>query len=150
MPIGRASETTPSGTKRPKSGSGGTRVGRSAAGRRIGNNPWSPIIEASQMVAARFADPVMMEGVNALDFAGDAVDALADAFTKVGQMSAEQVAFDPRVLPYFEELGRYVRAAAQPTRDGAAAVRIAHADDIRRIEEGDARERRKDVSAHDG
>lgn len=138
--------TTPSGTRAPRGGTQGTR----RAGGRIGKNPWTPIIDACSQVAARFGDPVMMEGINALDYAGDAVEAMSDAFEKVGQQSADSVAYDPRILPYFTELGRYIKSAAQPTRDGAAAVRRAHADDIRRVEEGDIRERRKDVSAHDG
>lgn len=121
-------------------------TGRGRAATRVGM--WSPVVEAANQVAAAFSDPNAMEGIGALDTAGDAVAALAGAFTKVGQTSLESVYFDPRVAPFFEELGRYVQAAEAPIRDGAAAVRSAHAPDIERIQEADPRKRKWDIGAH--
>jgi hypothetical protein len=139
---GAADAATNEGDSMP-SNSGGRR-------RTVYGSPWQGIVDACEAAAQRFADPVAMEGVNALDTAADAIEALAKSFTTVGHNVLDTVHIDPRVASYFEELGRYVQAAAQPTRDGAAAVRSAHADDIEKIEENDPKKRRWDISAHDG
>ena len=115
----------------------------------MAGSPWQPVVDAAQAVAARFSDPVAMEGINALDSAGDAVEEFGRALASVGRTSTETIAFDPRVVPFFEEAGAYVVRVAKPIRDGAAAVRRAHADQIRRIEENDRRERRWDITEHD-
>jgi hypothetical protein len=117
---------------------------------RVSSSPWQGIVDACDAAARRFSDPVAMEGINALDTAADAIEALAKSFDNVGKTTASTVYIDPRVISYFEELGQYVKAAVQPTRDGAAAVQRAHRDDIDRVVENDPRKRRWDISAHDG
>lgn len=123
-------------------------------GRRAGRGPGSagafaPIVEAAESIAARFSDPSAMEGVNALESAADAVAALAQACNRVGQTTADAVYYDPRVMPYFTDLGSFIAKAEAPTREGARAVRAVHADDIERVQDGSARRRRWDISAHD-
>jgi hypothetical protein len=115
----------------------------------MSGSPWAGVVDAARTAARRFGDPVAMEGVNALDTAGDAIEQIGQAFCDVGQTIAETVKWDPRVQPYFEQLGTYIKAAAKPTRDGAAAVRRAHDPQIKRIEENDRRERRWDIGEHD-
>ena len=117
---------------------------------RVSGSPWQGIVDACDAAARRFSDPVAMEGINALATAADAIDALARSFDNVGKTTASEVYIDPRVISYFEELGKYVKAAVQPTRDGAAAVQRAHRDDIDRVIENDPRKRRWDIAAHDG
>jgi hypothetical protein len=117
---------------------------------RVSGSPWQGIVDACDAAARRFSDPVAMEGINALATAADAIDALARSFDNVGKTTASEVYIDPRVISYFEELGKYVKAAVQPTRDGAAAVQRAHREDIDRVVENDPRKRRWDISAHDG
>lgn len=136
----------------PARSTGGTGTSRrqgTRTRRGMGGSPWQPVVDAAYAVAQRFGDPVAMEGVNALDTAGDAIEHFGQALQAVGQTSADAVAYDPRVVPFFAELGQYVIAAAEPARLGAAAVRRAHAEQIRRIEENDRRQRRWDIGAHD-
>ena len=117
---------------------------------RVGGSPWQGIVDACDAAAKRFSDPVAMEGVNALDTAADAIEALARSFTNVAKTTTDTVYIDPQVSHYFDELGQYVMAAVQPTRDGADAVKTAHREDIDRIEENDPKKRKWDISAHDG
>lgn len=115
----------------------------------MGGSPWAGVVDAADAAARRFADPVAMEGFNALNTAGDAIEHIGRAFKAIGQTTADSIAWDPRVQPYFETLGDYIIAAAKPTRDGAAAVERAHRQQIDRIAESDPRQRRWDISEHD-
>jgi hypothetical protein len=117
---------------------------------RVSGSPVQAIVDACDTFARRFSDPVAMEGINLIATAADAIEALGKAFNSVGRTTASEVYIDPRVLAYCEELGKYVLAAVQPTRDGAAAVQRAHRDDIDRVVENDPRKRRWDIAAHDG
>lgn len=136
--------TTSGGAGSGGSGGRGTRTRRG-----MGASPWNAVVEAAYTAARRFSDPVAMEGVNAIDTAGDALEHIGKAFQQVGETAASEIKWDPRVQQYFETLGQYIIAAAKPTRDGAAAVKRAHRPHIARIEDGDRRERRWDISEHD-
>ncbi len=134
------------GAHTPQPGQPGTRRRRGSSG---AAGPWNGVVDACAQAAARFSDPNAMEGVGALDTAGDAVEALAKSFDTVGKTVLDAVYIDPKVAPFFEELGRYLQAAVPTIRDGAASVRRAHQPDIDRVEEADPRKRRWDIAAHD-
>jgi hypothetical protein len=87
--------------------------------------------------------------VAALETAGDAMEAIGRAFSRVGMTISDEVDLDARVVPFFETLGATLVAAAQPARDGAAAVRRAEAERIRNVEEATAKRRKWDIGAHD-
>lgn len=129
------------------SAGGGTRRGRSKVGR---HSPWAPMVEAAQLARRMTDDIVGMEGVDAMDAAPDAIIAVGEAFKAVGQQIAEQVDWDPRVLPFFEGLGDLIIRTADSARRGAAAVRRHEADRIENVEDGSNRRRRWDIGAHDG
>jgi hypothetical protein len=130
-------------------GGGKGATATASGGIMAGQTIWQPIIDAAEGMAARFQDPVALEGVNALDSAADCVKAVGEAFRTVGQTVLEQVYIDPRVQSAYEELGDYVLAAEDKIRDAAHSVRTAHAEEIQDIEENDPRKRAWDVSEHD-
>jgi len=119
-------------------------------GRRgTGAGPWGPMVDAAANVARAFSDPVAMEGVNALDTAGDAWEQMGRSVKVVGATIADEIDWDPRVARFFEVMGDVLIRAAKPARDGAAAVRRAEHERINNVEEGGSRRRRWDISAHD-
>lgn len=129
---------------------GGTSTASSgSAGLMAGQTIWQPIIDAADGMRGTFSDPVLMEGVNALDSAADCIRAVGEAFRTVGQTVLDGVAIDPRVQVAYEEMGDYILAAEDRVRDAAHSVRTAHAEDIERIEENDPRRRALDISEHD-
>lgn len=130
-----------------RSGSGGGSGG--GTGLMAGQTIWQPIIDAADGMSSTFADPVAMEGVNALDSAADCIAAVGAAFRTVGQTVLDSVYIDPRVQAAYEELGDYVLAAEDRIRDAAHSVRTAHQEDIEKVEENDPRKRAWDISEHD-
>ena len=133
-----------------KNRGGGTSTASSGStGLMAGQTIWQPIIDAADGMASTFADPVAMEGVNALDSAADCVAAIAAAFRSVGQTVLDSVYIDPRVQAAYEEMGDYIGAAEDRIRDAAHSVRTAHQEDIEKVEENDPRHRAWDISEHD-
>lgn len=126
-------------------GNGAAAGGNLMAGQTI----WQPVIDASEDMRSRFSDPVAMEGVNALDSAGDCVRAVGEAFKSVGQTVLDTVYIDPRVQAAYEEMGDYILAAEDRIRDAAHSVRQAHAEEINDIEENNPKKRKWDISEHD-
>lgn len=124
----------------------GTR-GRRASGV-AKSSPWAPLVEAAQSAKNRFADPVAMEGVEAMDASGPAIREVGQALKVVGQRLADEIDWDPRILPFFEGLGDMVIKAADPAERGAAAIRRAEADRIENVEEGGAKRERWDIRSH--
>ena len=120
--------------------------GRRGAGR--GAKPWSPIVDAAGQVAAKFHADNAMTGVNALDTAGDAVEAIGRAFQTVGTTITDEVDWDPRIEPFFNLVGAMLIKAAAPARDGAAAVRRAEQERIDTATSGSAKRKKWDVGEH--
>lgn len=118
--------------------------------RRVHGSPWQGVADACQSAAKQFSDPVAMEGMNAATTAYVAIEALGKALSQVGKHTVDTVAIDPKVASYLEELGKYVLAASEPTQQVGASVTRAHQPKIDRILDGDSRERKWDVTVHDG
>jgi enolase len=125
-------------------------VGRSGGRVRVHGSPWQGVADAAQSAAKQFADPVAMEGMNAAATAHHALQAIGDALNKVGQTATDNIAIDPRVAEYMQQLGQYVLKAVQPTQEAGAAIWRAHEDKINRIVEGDRKEENWDISKHRG
>jgi hypothetical protein len=87
--------------------------------------------------------------IDALESAGEFLETVAQVLDNMGKAIVEVVWFDPRVTECFEQLGQYVKAAAEPTKEGAANVRQVHAERLAEIEENDPRKRKWDLQAHD-
>lgn len=118
--------------------------------RRVHGSPWQGVADACQSAAKQFNDPVAMEGVNAATTAYVAIEALGKALSQVGKTTVESVAIHPSVAAYLEELGKYVLAASEPTQQVGASVTRAHQPKIDRVVEGDRREAKWDIAAHQG
>lgn len=129
-----------------RSGNGGTGTRGRRASSKAG--PWSPIVDAAQQVAAKFHADNAMTGVNALDTAGDAVEAVGRSFQSVGTTITDEVDWDPRIEPFFHLVGDMLIRAAKPARDGAAAVRRAEQERIDNATSGDAKRAKWDVDRH--
>jgi hypothetical protein len=139
MPTNR---TSGSGTGRARGA--GTRTGTAA-----GTGPWNPVHDALHSVMTKFRDPVALEGLRAMDTAGDVIEMLGVALKTVGAEAASSIEFGAAAA-YFEELGAYVLRAAQPTRDGAAAVNRIVAEKRRIAEEGTSKDEAWDVGKNRG
>lgn len=131
-------------TRKPSEATGRTRGAGTRTGGGAGVGPWNPVHDALHAVITRFRDPGAMESLHAMDTAGDVIEMLGRALQSVGKEAAESVEFGAAAA-YYEELGDYVLRAAQPTRDGAAAVNRIVAEKRRRIEENQRRERKWDI-----
>lgn len=117
---------------------------------RVHGSPWQGVADACASAAKQFNDPVAMEGVNAATTAYVAIEALGQALSQVGKHTVESVAIHPSVAAYLEELGKYVLAASEPTQQVGASVTRAHSEKINRVVESDRKERKWDISVHDG
>ncbi len=115
-----------------------------------GAGMWAPVEEAAGEVAARYSPEAALDAVRMLDGMPGAVAALGQAFTPVGQTSADEVAFDPRAAQVYQTLGEVLTRAAPAIADAAAAVRRIEDERIRRAEEGDDREAKWDVDRNRG
>jgi hypothetical protein len=133
-------DTPPAAAPKPPARRGRGRTGARSAG------TWQPVVDAAYAVGAKFSDPNAVETMSVLDTAADAIEALAQAFSAVGQTALDSVYIDPRVAPYLSELGKYVRGAVEPTREGAEAVKRAHQEDLDKIAENDPRKAKWDIS----
>jgi hypothetical protein len=124
-------------------GSNGRRV-------RVDKSPWQGVVDAAANAAKMFSDPVAMESINAATTAHLAITALGDALSRVGKTSVDTVAIDPKVAAFMENLGEYVKKAAGPTEQVGAAIARAHQPKIDRIEENSPKEKKWDLTVHEG
>jgi DNA-binding protein YbaB len=124
-------------------GSNGRRV-------RVEGSPWQPIDDACESIKKMIADPVAMEAMNAATTAWMAVRALGMAMNAIGKNNVETVAIDPKVAAFMEALGQYILKAEGPTRDAGDSIRKAHQPKIDRIEEGSPKEKKWDLTVHEG
>lgn len=106
--------------------------------------------DAVESAGQQLSDPPNANtAIDALESAGEFLEMVGQVFDNMGKSIIDSVYFDPRVTEYFEQLGQYVKAAADPTKEGAANVRQVHAEELEKIEANDPKVRKWDLQAHD-
>lgn len=109
---------------------------------------WSGAVDGIDACVKRYSDPVGLDTVDLLDGVIELYEALAAGLRRMGAVTLNTVAIDPKIAALYDSLGDGAAAAASEMSDAASTVRRVHGEKIRRIEENDPRERAWDVGVN--